>query len=50
MLGDPLDFPDFRIVETSLWWSERQVSKYLDNLDRLFLLFSIRSIYVGLLD
>ena len=50
ILGVPLDFPDFRIIETSLWWSERQVSKSLDNLNRLFLLFSIRLIHVGLLD
>ena len=46
----PLNFPDFRRIETSLWWSERSVSKALNNLNRIFLLVSIRSIHVGLLD
>ena len=32
ILGVPLKLPDFRMVEASLWWSGRPVTKVLDNL------------------
>ena len=50
ILDVPLKIPDFRIVETNLSWSEIPVSKVLDNLNKFFLLVSIRSVNVGLLD
>ena len=50
ILGVPSKLRNFRIVQTSLWWPERQVSKLFDNLNRFFLLASISSVQVGLLD
>ena len=47
ILAVPLKLPDFRIVETNLWWSEIPVIKVLDNLSQSFLLVSIRSMHVG---
>ena len=42
--------PDFRTVQTSLWWSDKPVSKVLDHLSKLSLLPNIKSMQLGVLD
>ena len=36
--GGPLKLPDFSVVEISLWWSDKQVSHVLENLNPFDLL------------
>ena len=48
--GDTSKPPDFRTVQTSLWWSDTPVSKVLDHLNKLSLLPNIKSMQLGVLD
>ena len=49
-MGAPLNPPDFTIVQMSLWWSDRPLSKVLDNWNKYFLLINIKSIQLGAWD
>ena len=50
LLWCPFKLPDFIMVDMSLWWSERYVSKLGGNLDKFGLLVRIRSMHVGFID